>query len=175
MSYSIILNSGIVLPEEISSDLEKVNEVSDYISDKLTEVIESKGCSTVSVISIEDGSKNKFNSYSIYRHFKGKYYASIDISTSIDENVLNSVLKFSEAMNFNSFKVQHTETKNTSMVVEVFGRWYHSSLFNREDLVLYKSLYDNEMTYARPKEMFLSPVDKEKYSKSHQEFRFELC
>ena len=45
----------------------------------------------------------------------------------------------------------------------------------REEYVVYRPLYgDTNKLYIRPKEMFLSKVDKEKYSEVEQEYRFEL-
>lgn len=42
-----------------------------------------------------------------------------------------------------------------------------------EDMVVYMEV-DGEKSYARPLEMFISKVDKEKYPNVTQEFRFEL-
>ncbi len=44
----------------------------------------------------------------------------------------------------------------------------------KEKLVLYRGLYGENILYARPYEMFISKVDKEKYPKVEQEYRFQL-
>lgn len=42
-----------------------------------------------------------------------------------------------------------------------------------EKLVIYRKAGDSNITYARPYEMFASPVDREKYPDANQEYRFE--
>lgn len=43
-----------------------------------------------------------------------------------------------------------------------------------EEFVVYRQLYGDGSLWIRPKEMFLSPVDREKYPDCQQEYRFEL-
>lgn len=42
------------------------------------------------------------------------------------------------------------------------------------DVVIYRKLYGDGGLWVRPMEMFLSPVDREKYPDAPQEYRFQL-
>lgn len=58
------------------------------------------------------------------------------------------------------------------------GKRYEILCFARdsetqEELVVYRALYGGRDVWVRPKEMFFSPVDREKYPDAGQEFRFE--
>lgn len=43
-----------------------------------------------------------------------------------------------------------------------------------EKMVIYRALYGENKLYARPYDMFLSKVDREKYPDVEQEYRLEL-
>lgn len=49
---------------------------------------------------------------------------------------------------------------------------FHSE--SMEEYVVYRQLYGEHRLFIRPKAMFLSPVDREKYPESEQEWRFEF-
>ena len=71
------------------------------------------------------------------------------------------------------------ELKNNGVYRHFKGDYYlvcdvaiHSE--DRNEYVIYRALYGNNGLYIRPKDMFLSEVDHEKYPNVKQKYRFEL-
>ena len=54
---------------------------------------------------------------------------------------------------------------------EIIGIAEHTE--TREEMMVYRALYDEKRLFVRPLEMFLSEVDREKYPEIRQRFRFE--
>lgn len=101
----------------------------------------------------------------IYKHFKNKYYAIMSISKSIcNKDIIEKA---------NKLQGYHTELNKLINIYKLGDSYYHDENLE-ESLVLYKALYDDKGIYARPLNMFLSEVDKNKYPDIEQKYRFEL-
>ena len=63
------------------------------------------------------------------------------------------------------------ERNTNKYLYEIVGVATHSE--TREPMMIYKALYDDGGMFARPLEMFLSEVDREKYPDVKQKYRFK--
>lgn len=174
MNNYLKIDGVVYFPEEINKDRNKCEKLHDDLTSEIVKLLKNNGCENIIFSRVVDEEKRELSPYSVYKHFKGKYYATIDKSNPISRQELN-YLKNNVMVEERDYflEIQHTETKEFVYAYFIDGTWYHNEWFEEGQLVLYKSLYDNKTTYARPLDMFLSPVDKKKHPSATQYYRFE--
>ena len=64
------------------------------------------------------------------------------------------------------------ERRTLRYLYAIVGTAVHTE--TRETLMIYRALYDDKRLFARPLDMFLSEVDRDKYPDIRQRYRFEL-
>ncbi len=71
------------------------------------------------------------------------------------------------------FKREMTDSPDPlRYLYKIVGVARHSETM--EELVVYEALYGSKGLFCRPLDMFLSPVDRDKYPEAKQNFRFEF-
>lgn len=121
----------------------------------------------------EDMAKNrKVFIPQVYKHFKNKLYCTMAISEPIEVENRNDI----NLSNYNVVFIKHTEMENPQTILrdKKTGKYFHLKEMEEDKLVLYRSLYNSTGIYGRPRAMFLSPVDKEKYPDVKQYWRMEV-
>ena len=97
-------------------------------------------------------------------------YDRLDEAKALYDAYFNSEAVFEEPEK-RELSIGHVYRHFKGGLYRVEGVAKHSETL--EEYVVYRKLYDDHSLWIRPKEMFLSPVDKEKYPDAMQEYRFE--
>lgn len=114
----------------------------------------------------------EIKSNTVYKHFKNNYYATMGISKLQYWEIANKHEAGDVKVEY--LKARHTETDKMILIWKFGDVYFHNKQsYEDEQLVLYKTLYDDTGIYARPLEMFASEVDKIKYPDVKQKYRFE--
>ena len=98
----------------------------------------------------------------VYRHFKGKDYIVLGVSTPISRPTGEAILN-----------VKHTETLTMMNIFKPYEEFIHWKNTCNDRVVIYMALYGDYQVYARPYDMFMSEVDREKYPNVEQKYRLE--
>lgn len=122
--------------------------------------------------------KKKIVCPAIYKHFKGMHYATMCCSKFIKSDDFFKLIEEGNVKFNGDTRMSAFYSEDFSIEIDLYkikDKYYHIDENIPKELVVYRPLYPfRYSTVARPKDMFLSKVDKEKYPDVRQEYRFEL-
>ena len=162
--------------DQINKEIEKINRSK---QNKVTGLIETEHKEKILLLD-EYKKFGLLKLNAVYKHFKHTdkdplNYLYITICTAERINEENIQINNLQSM----FSIEYTEIDNK--IIDIYYSkeakkfyYYDEENIIKDTLVIYKSLYDNHITYGRPLNMFMGKVDKEKYPDIKQEYRFEL-
>ena len=162
--------------DQINKEIKKINRSK---QNKVTGLIETEHKEKILLLD-EYKKFGLLKLNAVYKHFKHTdkdplNYLYITICTAERINEENIQIDNLQSM----FSIEYTEIDNK--IIDIYynkkeNKFYYYDEENiiKDTLVIYKSLYDNHITYGRPLDMFIGKVDKEKYPDIKQEYRFEL-
>ena len=162
--------------DQINKEIEKINKSKQK---KVTGLIETEHKEKILLLD-EYKKFGLLKLNAVYKHFKHTdkdplNYLYITICTAERINDENIQINNLQSM----FSIEYTEIDNK--IIDIYynkeeNKFYYYDEENiiKDTLVIYKSLYDNHITYGRPLDMFIGKVDKEKYPDVKQEYRYEL-
>ena len=123
---------------------------------------------------------NEINCYkcpfSVWNNFKKYFCGSLTREELVE--IANNYLENNKDK-LNEIKEERLQEMVGKVVTHFKGKDYlvigiGKNTETEEDMVIYKALYGDYKVWVRPKDMFLSKVDKEKYPEVKQKYRFEL-
>lgn len=85
---------------------------------------------------------------------------------------MNEISRFKIGDIVQHFKRENVDPKTAEYLYKILAFASHTE--TGEKLVIYQALYPPYKTCARPYEMFISEVDREKYPDAKQKYRFEI-